>query len=297
MRQNSYYSSLFNTFKNFLKNNNPSINKYYFNSVISMTRITNKNSLLKKLFINFTIFYLIFNFHNKVSKSKTSDSTLICAKEKFWIFGGKSTQGLELDNLEKRAAAVQHNANNPIEDRYSAVELKNFPGYFISVLDGHGGFQCAEFANQRLFNYFDNTYMNLKETKKNLSEDELVINALLKTFEQVEKEFYDISINLYRRGEGKQATVGSCVTISVISMNKIYTAQLGDSKAKLFRKNKENQYDVVKLTTTHNAEKKHQQAELYKQFSDKDIVVCKRPNNTVCYVKGRLQPTRVRKII
>ena len=80
-------------------------------------------------------------------------------------------------------------------------------------------------------------------------------------------------------------------------MNKIYTAQLGDSKAKLFRKNKENQYDVVKLTTTHNAEKKHQQAELYKQFSDKDIVVCKRPNSTVCYVKGRLQPTRVRKII
>lgn len=297
MRQNSSYSSLFNTFKNFLKNNNPSINKYYFNSVISMTRITNKNSLLKKLFINFTIFYLIFNFHNKVSNSKTSDNTLICAKEKFWIFGGKSTQGLELDNLEKRAAAVQHNANNPIEDRYSAVELKNFPGYFISVLDGHGGFQCAEFANQRLFNYFDNTYMNLKETKKNLSEDELVINALLKTFEQVEKEFYDISINLYRRGEGKQATVGSCVTISVISMNKIYTAQLGDSKAKLFRKNKENQYDVIKLTTTHNAEKKHQQAELYKQFSDKDIVVCKRPNNTVCYVKGRLQPTRVRKII
>lgn len=297
MRQNSYYSSLFNTFKNFLKNNNPSINKYYFNSVISMTRTTNKNSLLKKLFINFTIFYLIFIFHNKVSKSKTSDNRLFCAKEKFWIFGGKSTQGLELDNLEKRAAAVQHNANNPIEDRYSAVELKNFPGYFISVLDGHGGFQCAEFANQRLFNYFDNTYMNLKETKKNLSEDELVINALLKTFEQVEKEFYDISINLYRRGEGKQATVGSCVTISVISMNKIYTAQLGDSKAKLFRKNKENQYDVVKLTTTHNAEKKHQQAELYKQFSDKDIVVCKRPNNTVCYVKGRLQPTRVRKII
>lgn len=297
MRQNSYYSSLFNTFKNFLKNNNPSINKYYFNSVISTTRTTNKNSLLKKLFINFTIFYLIFIFHNKVSKSKTSDNRLFCAKEKFWIFGGKSTQGLELDNLEKRAAAVQHNANNPIEDRYSAVELKNFPGYFISVLDGHGGFQCAEFANQRLFNYFDNTYMNLKETKKNLSEDELVINALLKTFEQVEKEFYDISINLYRRGEGKQATVGSCVTISVISMNKIYTAQLGDSKAKLFRKNKENQYDVVKLTTTHNAEKKHQQAELYKQFSDKDIVVCKRPNNTVCYVKGRLQPTRVRKII
>ena len=74
------------------------------------------------------------------------------------------------------------------------------------------------------------------------------------------------------------ATVGSCVLISIISPTKIYTAQLGDSKAKLFRKSKskDSDYERVKLTTTHNSEKQHQQAMLYKDFpNDKDIVVCK----------------------
>jgi hypothetical protein len=279
MNFNYYYSNILLTLKNRMKTQK---------SLLSIS--PPRNSFFKRVLINFSLCYLFFNLNNKFIRSS---SEVKCAKEKFWIFG-KSSEGLELNNLEKRVAAVQHNANNPIEDRYAAVELQNFPGYFISVLDGHGGFQCAEYANQRLMKYFDNMYKDLKEANPNLTEYELVVNSLLKTFAIVEKEFYDISIDLYRKGEGKMATVGSCVLISIISKDKIYTAQLGDSKAKLYRKNKNGELERVKLTVTHNAEKKHQQELLRNEFKDKDIVVCKRPNNTVCYVKGRLQPTRVR---
>jgi pyruvate dehydrogenase phosphatase len=42
-----------------------------------------------------------------------------------------------------------------------------------------------------------------------------------------------------------------------------------------------------------NANHPEEQERLKKLFKQEDdIVVCKRPNNTSCYVKGRLQPTR-----
>ncbi len=244
---------------------------------------------LSKIFLNICMGYMFFNFTSKYLRSKDQ---LNCS---IWPF--KKSSAIELNNIEKRAGAFQHNANDPIEDRYAAFELKNFKGYLISVLDGHGGDQLSEFANKRIFKYFDNNYLTIKSdpANSNLNEDEIIVNALYKTFDSVEREFLEEARELYNKGEGKLATVGSCATVILISSSKIYAAQLGDSKAKLYRKNKEsaNGYDVVKLTETHNSEKKKEQAILYKEFDDKDIVVCKRPNNKVCYVKGRLQPTRV----
>lgn len=75
---------------------------------------------------------------------------------------------------------------------------------------------------------------------------------------------------------------------------KIYIAQLGDSKAKLYRKI-DKRIMSQGLSRTYNSEKAHQQLHLFKSFTDLDIVVCKRDLNKSCYVKGRLQPTRVNK--
>lgn len=254
--------------------------------------VNSKKLYLKKTAYRILFIYCFFTISGVKSQFNFYRNNTQCSAEKTSEKHTPNT--LELNNLEARAAVLSHNANNPLEDRFQAVELKNFKGYFISVLDGHGGHELAEFANSRLFKYFDTIYKELREKNTKRPEDDVVSEALFKTFEKVEKEFYDLSIAIYRAGNGRAATVGSCVTISVISPSKIYTAQLGDSKAKLFRKNDSNDYDVIKLTTTFNSEKKSEQDILHKEFKDeKDIVVCKRPNNKVCYVKGRLQPTRV----
>ena len=204
---------------------------------------------------------------------------------------------IELNNLEKRASILAFNANEPIEDRHSAYELKNFPGYFLAVLDGHGGAEVADYANERLYRYFDEIYKETKEKNKKLSEDEVVVNSILKAFERIEKEYYQIALEKFKGGNFRAGRVGSCVLMALVTKNKIYTAQLGDSKAKLFRKNSKdpNVLDWVKLSITYNAEKKKEQEYLTSKFSgEKDIVICKRADNTVCYVKGRLQPTRVK---
>jgi hypothetical protein len=81
--------------------------------------------------------------------------------------------------------------------------------------------------------------------------------------------------------------------VALVTKDKLYVAQLGDSKAKIYKKI-ENRIISQKLSRTFNCEKPHQQLQLFKKFSDVDIVVCKKDLNKVCYVKGRLQPTRVK---
>ena len=86
--------------------------------------------------------------------------------------------------------------------------------------------------------------------------------------------------------------------MAILTTEKLYVANLGDAKAKLFRNfgnNNINNVTVVKLSNTHNSAKPSEMARLKKEFpDDKDIVVCVRPNSKACYVKGRLQPTRVK---
>jgi len=104
---------------------------------------------------------------------------------------------------------------------------------------------------------------------------------------------YKIISVLYSIGLEKMSSTGACVTVCVITEKKIYTAQLGDSKAKLFQKNKNGKYNVFKLTTTHNSEKNHQKEIMRKEFkNDPNIIMCRTYDQKFCYVKGRLQPTR-----
>jgi pyruvate dehydrogenase phosphatase len=245
-------------------------------AAISRVPLVNSRKLLMALPVLY-FFFLTITHKKRVLKS---------AEEK-----------LEMNNLTSRANIIQHNANSPIEDRYNAVELKNLPGYFLAVLDGHGGDQVAEYASRNLHKYFDTIFKELlikSGRKPTANVDDLIKKALVETFLKIENEYYNIALDLYKhQGKGREATVGSCVTAAVVTGDKIFVANAGDSKAKLFRKLNKNQYEVIKLTTTFNAEKKYEQERLMKEFkAEKDIVMCKRPNNKVCYVKGRLQPTR-----
>jgi pyruvate dehydrogenase phosphatase len=161
----------------------------------------------------------------------------------------------------------------------------------MSVLDGHGGNLLSDFANKRFASYVDDFF---KENIKTLKEKEAVVKSLKDAFNKIELEFKDIAVNLYNKGDGKLATVGACALATVIYHDVLYVANLGDSKARLIRyDNKDKEYYSEKLMHRHNSEKDREKEALFKKFPDEsDIVVCKRPNGKVCYVKGRLQPTR-----
>ena len=179
-------------------------------------------------------------------------------------------------------------ANDPIEDRYEIKYIQSMDNaLFLSVLDGHGGYELSEFANQRLSRYIEEFF------HKEKGEDQVKIkNSIKKSFAKIEQEFYDLALKKYNNGEGKASCVGSCALICLIYKDVLYVANLGDSKARLIKEDN-GTFRSVKLMHRHNSEKPREKEKLFKLFpEEKDIVICKRADGTVCYVKGRLQPTR-----
>ncbi len=96
----------------------------------------------------------------------------------------KENDNLKANILKNRVSVIQYAANNPIEDRYNAIQLKNLNGYCLQVLDGHGGCQVAEFANKRLHVLFDSKILELKENKR-LSDHEKIIHSIKYAFKEV----------------------------------------------------------------------------------------------------------------
>lgn len=223
----------------------------------------------------------------------TTNLNLTSMDDREYNVESNQPHGIEITPVSERVATVKHNSNLLIEDRYTTRQLKNFNGYFLAVLDGHGGAQLAEFANSQLADWFDINYLATKA--KFYDEDESVVQALKLTFLQIEQAYLKIAKKKFQLGDGISSTAGSCVTAVLVSQKKIYSAQLGDSKARIFTKIN-NFYIGRKITTTHNCKTKNEMDRLKTEFpNEQDIVVCK--FNKVCYVKGRLQPTRVRKLI
>ena len=195
---------------------------------------------------------------------------------------------------KNKISYVFYPSNDPIEDRLDIKNLTHMKGaVFLAVLDGHGGSELSDFANKRLGDYIDDFYRAIKEQKgRSLSDDDTVVSAINHAFDKIENEYYNIAVELYKNGNGRLATVGSCVLVNIIYNGKLFIANLGDSKANIFRK-ENSELEPVKLMYRHNSEKKREKLYLYSKFPDEpNIVVCKRPNATCCYVKGRLQPTR-----
>lgn len=243
------------------------------------------------------------------------------------------TEDLIRNDILNRVSIVQCSANNPVEDRFNAIQLKNLNGYYLSVLDGHGGNQIADYANKKLYTYFDcrfNYHKNSDFKLKQKIEDSYIyaFEKVVRLFTYIilfnilqEKECYDIALDAYKKGHGKAAFVGSCVLSIIVHDNILYIANLGDSKAEIYRKtyneinnnndnhnkyssvnllnsintsnniSKQEEYKPIKLNNHLNAKSKLEQIRLKNEFpNEKDIVVSHTMGRSY-YIKGRLQPT------
>jgi pyruvate dehydrogenase phosphatase len=99
----------------------------------------------------------------------------------------------------------------------------------------------------------------------------------------------------YDLGFANLARVGSCCLCSVVINNKVYVANIGDSRGVMIQKDGglANGFGFTKLNAMQNCNSKKVQKELREKFPDEpDIIVNRSGQPGANYVKNRLMPTR-----
>ena len=238
---------------------------------------------------NFFIIIILLNsfFHinNEVSHNNNITNELL-------------SQLTIIDTYKDFAFGSQLGSNYPCEDTFfiQNITLLNTSGIFFAVFDGHGGNKLSQFANLLLYPYFLEAF-NINKFIINFNNR--IILSLKQAYARIEQEFLKIAFNERLKNNYAFSQVGTCALSVIIINQKIFVANLGDSKARLFylshkymkKRNDTDQMKVKKLSKVFNIRKKEEQIYYKQKFpKDKDIIKCY--NEKACYVKGALQPTR-----
>jgi len=151
-------------------------------SFFSLAHKNKANSLfsnfLKTIYLNKSKFSLAFTTGILLSYLKANNNNkLFCIPE------NNSTA----NDLEKKMKAIQYNANNPCEDRFNALKLKNLDAEFLAVFDGHGGESVSQYASEKMALFFDSIYLELtkKNEKGEKTQEEVIKQALLDCFHKI----------------------------------------------------------------------------------------------------------------
>lgn len=97
--------------------------------------------------------------------------------------------------------------------------MKTWPKIsYFAIFDGHGGEECSEFLK--------NNYMNYLIENANFPFD--IKLSMIESFQKIEDDFFKLKCKDNLEDSDKS---GSCALVSVIFDNKIYIANIGDSRA------------------------------------------------------------------
>ena len=202
--------------------------------------------------------------------------------------------GQDLPDFLKGTGTHQYVANRFIEDRIGQRHMASKRLHFVTVMDGHGGPQAAEFLTREIPEIF---------SKKIYSNKTSIVDALRATFHEADQTWFNLVHPVYQLGFTNPIKVGACALAIVVDETDITVASVGDCKCVLARQDG----SCIDLNVERNINREEEQERLRKLHpGEEDIVRCKRswqqplrPFSSVmktfysgCYVKGRLQPTK-----
>jgi len=209
------------------------------------------------------------------------------------------------DACSSRVGVAIIDGNMPCEDRHSVRQLGE--GLLAAaVMDGHGGWQVAEWLSRSLLP----TLGRQLEGDGN-SQDCSVFDALEAAFAECEAALLQqVESSQSPAGLARALRIGACALCAVVSPSHLAIANAGDCQALLLRGG-----EPIRVSVVHNADQPEEQRRLRDAHPDeRDVFVCRggaanalgglqglaqmafggQPDLrlTACYVKGRLQPTR-----
>lgn len=128
-------------------------------------------------------------------------------------FAYNTYKGLIKDHNEDRVVVV-----SPIPKPQKTIHRIWPKMSYFGIFDGHGGEECSE--------YLKNNFLNILLDNKNFPFD--IKSSITETFEKIEEELLN-----QNKGKSKEEIdqSGSCALVCIINENKIYIANIGDSRA------------------------------------------------------------------
>ena len=128
-------------------------------------------------------------------------------------FSYNTFQGLFKDYNEDRVSVCS------LVKKPSSTKMKTWPKIsYFGIFDGHGGEECSEFLK--------NNYMNYLVENANFPFD--IKLSMIESFQKIEDDFFKLKCKDNLEDSDKS---GSCALVSVIFDNKVYIANIGDSRA------------------------------------------------------------------
>lgn len=190
-----------------------------------------------------------------------------------------STAGGHANSFSSRSMVVSnvsYPANDPLEDRFDFKEFSGglavtpasssssssaghvySPTLLAAVLDGHGGWQVADFARRTLLSAIETELENCpssslttsgnnndNDNSSNLDEDGgskfattswHVGSALARAFARIDRSFLSAVKPAFELGFGSVAHVGACALAAAVTRDSIVIANAGDCRAVLGR--------------------------------------------------------------
>lgn len=143
-----------------------------------------------------------------------------------------SSAKANLSNLPLEGTYVQTTsafsiaANDPLEDRFSLAKLRE-DKVLAAVMDGHGGWQCANFVQNNLY---EAVAAELTHST-NADDPHEVGAALTRAFERVDRDFLGRIRPAFQIGFGRVSNVGACAIAAIVTHSHIIVANAGDCRA------------------------------------------------------------------
>mmetsp|Transcript_33548 Transcript_33548/g.105993 ORF Transcript_33548/g.105993 Transcript_33548/m.105993 type:complete len:570 (-) Transcript_33548:409-2118(-) len=140
---------------------------------------------------------------------------------------GYDAEGLMGAGWKGRVGIRQYMANSPMEDRALASATDDGQ-LVVGVLDGHGGWQVAEFVQANLLRGL--------EAAAAAAPSASLSAALTAAFEAMDAQVAELLKPGFDLGFGNVARVGACTTLAVVSESRIVVANAGDCRVVLGRR-------------------------------------------------------------
>ena len=124
-----------------------------------------------------------------------------------------SYKGIVKDYNEDRVAVVSQ-----IQKPQKTIHRTWPKMSYFAVFDGHGGESCSE--------YLKNNFLDYLIENKNFPHD--IKTSITETFDKLEDEFYEKN---KQKPKDQIDNSGSCALVAIMTENKIYIGNIGDSRA------------------------------------------------------------------